>query len=83
MRRRGMPRRGRLHVQCPVRSVAVVMTDVDAKHRLKMAATGDEDPIQALASQRADEPLGEGIRHRRPDRGVEGLDAFRAEDVVE
>ena len=44
-----------------MRSMVVVVLDVDAKRALELPATKDQHPVEALAPHRADEALGEGI----------------------
>src|SRR6266516_1433898 len=66
-----------------MRTLAVVVRRVDAQHRLEVAATEDEQPVETLGADGADEALGIGIRLRCADRRVDHLDRFAAEDVVE
>ena len=66
-----------------MRPVAVVVVDVDAKDALELAAVDDQDPVEALASDGADEALGVGVRPRRLDRRLDDSDPFAAEDLVE
>jgi hypothetical protein len=51
--------------------MAVVMLDIDAKGRFEMTLSEDEDPVEALTPKHADEPLGDCIGERRPDRGAD------------
>ena len=57
-------------VEVPVRTVAVVMVDVFREHHLKVPPPEDENPVQTLASDRANETLGNrvgaGRSNRRP-----------------
>src|ERR1035437_2902739 len=53
-----------------VRMMAVVMVNELGQHVLKVPAVGDQDPVQALASDGAHEPLGDRVCLRRPGRGV-------------
>src|SRR5438094_6932940 len=48
-----------------VRPMPLVMTGVDAKHVLELAAAEDEQPVEALATHNADPALGVGVRIRR------------------
>ena len=66
-----------------MRTMAVVMIDVDAEDALELAAARDQDPVQALAPHSADKPLGVGVRLRRLDRRSDDLDALAAEDLIE
>ena len=61
-------------------ALAVVVRGVDAQHRLEVAATEDEQPVETLGADGADEALSIGIRLRCADRH---LDRFAAEDLVE
>jgi hypothetical protein len=63
--------------------VRVVVAAVDAKHVLEMAATEDEDPVEAVGANRAYPTLGESVCVRRLDRRADHLDAFHPEDLVE
>ena len=68
----------------PVRPVIVVMVLVLAKHGCGMPLVGDEDAVEELASDAADEAFGDGVGPRCPhwclddadvdggDHGVEG-----------
>jgi hypothetical protein len=46
----------------------VVVAAVDAEHVLEVASAEDQDPVEAVGSDRPDPPLGEGIRVRQPRR---------------
>ena len=69
--------------ECPVRALAVVVGHVDAEHVFEVAAAEDQQPVETLASDGADEPLGVGVRLRRADRCSDDPDPFAAEDLVE
>jgi hypothetical protein len=66
-----------------MRTMAVVMIDVDAENALELAAAGDQDLVQALAPHRADKALGVGVRLGRLDRRSYDLDVLAAEDLIE
>jgi hypothetical protein len=66
-----------------MRTMAVVVIDVDGEDALELAAAGDQDPVQALAPHRADKALGVGVRLGRLDRRSDDLDAVAAEDLIE
>jgi hypothetical protein len=51
-----------------MRAMSVVVLDVDTYDALKLAVAEDEDPVEALATDCADEPLHERIRLRRAGR---------------
>ena len=59
------------------------MVGVDAKDVLEVAPVQDQQPIEALGTDGADEPLGDCVRLRRPHRRLHDPDAFAAEDLVE
>ena len=61
-RRRWVRGSRRLHVECPVGPMAVVMLDIDTQGRLEITSSEDEDAVEALTPKRADEALGECIR---------------------
>jgi hypothetical protein len=48
-----------------------------------MAASVDQDVVEALRADGSDEPLGEGVGLWRPDRGADDPDFFRPEYLVE
>src|ERR1035441_4858982 len=48
-----------------------------------MTATEDQHPVEALATDGTDEALSEPVSSWRPDRGADGPDALRPEDLVE
>jgi hypothetical protein len=59
------------------------VVDVHAKDALELSAAGDQEPVEAVAANRANEALGDRIRLRRPKWRADDLDAFAFEDVVE
>ena len=48
-----------------------------------MSTAEDQHPVETLATDGADEALGEGVGPRSPDRGPDDPDAVGAEDLVE
>jgi hypothetical protein len=48
-----------------------------------VAAAEDQQPVQTLGSDGADEPFGVGVGLRRPDRCPDHPDPFALEDLVE
>ena len=74
---------GRKERESAVGALAVVMRYVEAKHSFEVAAAEDQQPVETLGADGADEALGIGIRLRCADRRVDHLDRFVAEDVVE
>jgi hypothetical protein len=73
----------RLQPQRLVRTVSVVMLDVDAEDLLQVATADDQQPVQALGTGGAHPALRIGIRLGCPDRGYQHLATLRAEHVVE
>src|SRR6266498_3152587 len=66
-----------------MRARRVVVLDVGAEDSLEMAAVEDQEPVEALSTDGADEALGDGIRFGRSDRRAEDPDSLAAEDLVE
>jgi hypothetical protein len=66
-----------------MRAMSVVVLDVHTEDALKLALAEDEDPVEALATDRADEPLGERIRLRRLEGRSDDLDPLAPEDLIE
>lgn len=58
----GLPLRG-FPLQAPVRLVAVVVLGVLGQDAAEMPLAEDQHAVQALAAQRAHEPLRVGVRH--------------------
>ena len=50
-----------LEVERAMRSLRVVVLDVDAQHALEVAAVEDQQPVEALAADSSDETLGDGV----------------------
>ena len=69
--------------QCPVWPVAVVMDHVLGQELFQMSVAEDQHPVEALTTNRPDEPLGEGIGSRCSHRGADDPDAVSSEDLVE
>ena len=59
------------------------MLDVLGEHDFEVASPEDEHPVQALAPNRADESLGDGVGPRRPDGRLDDPAALCGEDRVE
>jgi len=59
------------------------MLDEDAKHPFEMTAVEDQEPVETLRSDGADEALGVRVCPGCADRCVDHLDPFAAEDLVE
>ncbi len=73
----------RRQVERAVRPVAVVVLDEDAKHALEVPPVDDEEPVETLGPDGADEALGDRIRLRRSNRRPDRLDPLATEDRVE
>src|SRR6266540_4414463 len=59
------------------------MRRVDAEHTFEVAATNDEQPVEALGADSADEALGVCVRLWCADWCLDHRDAFAVEDLVE
>jgi hypothetical protein len=70
-------------MQRSVRAVRVVVLDELAQHQAEVASTGDQEVVEAFATQGADEAFGDGVRPRRPDRAAEDGDVGASKDGVE
>jgi hypothetical protein len=66
-----------------MRPLAVVVVDEDADDVLKLAAVEDQQPVQALGTDGADEPLRDRVRLWCSQRRLHDPDASAAEDLVE
>jgi hypothetical protein len=55
-----------LKLKRPMRTVPVVVRDVDLRDLLQMAAPNDQQPVQALGADGADPPFLVRVRGRRP-----------------
>jgi hypothetical protein len=61
----------------------VVVLDVDAPDLFELFATGNQEPVEAVAADGADPALGECVRVRRAKRCADDLDGVAFEDLVE
>jgi len=66
-----------------MRPVGVVVVGVDAEDALELFAAGDQEPVETVAADGADEAFGERVCLRSAKWGADDLDAFASEDVVE
>jgi len=55
-----------LELERTMRSVLVVMVDVNAQHVLEVPAVEDQQPVETLGAHCPDEALRNGVRLRRP-----------------
>jgi hypothetical protein len=74
---------GRLQVECAVRPVRVVVVDEDTEEAFEMPSVKDQEPVEALCADSADEAFGGRVRFRRAHRRLDDADAFAGEDRVE
>ncbi len=70
-------------VQGSVGSVLVVVVDVVDDDPLELPAVPHEGAVQELAAQGPDPAFGERVRNRRTAWGLEDLDVFGTEHLVE
>src|SRR6266511_2274520 len=73
----------RRELERAMRSLVVVVVDVNAEHLFEVAAVDDQQPVQTFGADGPDEALGDPVRLRRPHRRLDDPDAFAAADVVE
>jgi hypothetical protein len=66
-----------------MRTVPVVVSNVLSQHRAQLPAADDQHSDQHLPPNRADPPLGEGVRPRWLHRRAQHPDPFAGEDRVE
>ena len=66
-----------------MRPVHVVVGHVLGQDALQMASTEDENSVETLTTDRADETFGEGISPWRPDRRADDPDALSPEYLIE
>ena len=78
---RGPQRRGtgkrRHQPQAGMRPIGVVEGDVLPEHALEVPRVEHEHVVEALLAQRPDDPLGDRVRRRGPERRQEGVDPER------
>jgi len=66
-----------------MRALLVVVAEVLAEDRFKVAPPEYQGPVEALRAYGPHKTLRVGVRSRRPDGGLDHLDGFRSEDLVE
>src|SRR5512132_2224154 len=74
---------GREQRESAVRALVVVMREIDAQHSLEVASAEDQQPVETLAADGANEALRERVCLWCADRRVDHFDSFAAEDIVE
>jgi len=65
-----------------MRAMGVVLIDVVGKNGVELVAGEDQDPVEALPTDGADETFGERIGPRGTDRCANDPDLLGAEDLV-
>ena len=70
-------------MQRAVRTMSVVVLDVLPKHLRQVARSGDQQVVEAFATQGADEAFGDCVRARCLDWGAEDGDVGAGEHGVE
>ena len=73
----------RLQPKRPVRTMTVVVVDIDPEHTLQVPSPDDQQPVKALGPDRPDPSLREGVRVGRLHRRQQPLGAVRAAHVIE
>ena len=59
------------------------MIDVVDDESFELALVPDDGPVEELSAQGSDPALSEGVGYRCADGGLEDLEAFGSEDLVE
>jgi hypothetical protein len=72
----------RLQPKRPVRTMTVVVVDIDPKHLLQVPSPDDQQPVKTLGPDRPDPSLREGVRVGRLHRGDQHLGPVRAEHII-
>jgi hypothetical protein len=73
---------GWLQGEAAMGPLLVVVLEVADEDAAEMALVVDEDPVEALAADRADDAFGVGVRDRRAHRRQDHSDTFDREDLV-
>jgi len=66
-----------------MRTMPVVVLDIDPQDLLQVGSSYDQEPVQALGADGADPPLCVRVRGRRPHRRHHHLGTLRAEHLIE
>src|SRR4051812_24410207 len=72
-----------LEVECAMRPPPVVVAHIGAEHVLKLAATEDQEPVEALAANSADPALDVRVRVRGANRRTDDPDTCALEQPIE
>src|SRR2546422_11086075 len=59
------------------------MADEDAEHLFEVPAVHNQEPVETLRADGADETFGDRVRFRRLNRRADDLDPFATEDRIE
>ena len=73
---------GCLEPLAPVGPLVVVVPEVLAEDALEVALVSDQEPVEALGADRANEALGVGVRDGRADRRLDDPDPSAREHGV-
>ena len=65
---------------CAVRALGVVVLDVDAEHSFNVVAVEDQEPVEAIGADGANEAFRDGARLWRSNRSAQYPGLFTAED---
>jgi hypothetical protein len=76
-------RAGCLEAASAVRLLVVVVLEVLVEDSAEVALVADQEPVEALCSDGADEALGVGVRDGRVGRRLDDPDPFAREDGVD
>jgi hypothetical protein len=63
--------------------LGVVVIEVDAQHAVEVATVEDQQPVEALRADGADEPFRDGVRAWCLHRRLHDPDLLAAEDLIE
>jgi hypothetical protein len=63
-------------------ALGVVVLDIGAEDSREVSAVEDEQPVEALGADGADEALGDGVGLRCADWRAQNPDSLAAEDLV-
>ena len=79
----GGPTGRHVEAEAAMRALLVVVAEVLAEDRFKLAPPEHQGPVEALRAYGPHETFSVGVRSRRPHGGLDHLYGFRSEDVVE
>jgi hypothetical protein len=70
-------------IYAPYGALSLVVLGVDPQDMFEMSAAHDQEPVETLVADGADESLRVGVCLRRLHRRVDDRDSFAAEELVE